>query len=127
VNAPNVRLYPAICMTASPSITRRPLLERAGIIILLAGLACAALLDLKARHDHALAQAAPVEEDSPLSPGDMKGYSRNAQMNGGNLFVFSDWLSRFWHDPEHLAIALATASVIASGCCFFLAARKPRA
>jgi len=110
---------------APPSKLRGPL-NSLGVLILIVGLAIAAIIYPTGRARPAHRPTAPGEwQDSSLSTVDSKRSSRDVEMYSGKLGLlvvqFQDWT----HQPASPAIIIATVSVLAASACFLAAKYRP--
>ncbi len=109
--------------TRSLGRTRR--LDTAAVAVLLAGLACAALI-----YSGSARAPAPIGYEMgddgvlyPVTPDDSKQYEQNLEFYGGKTNVLLDqlrrWLAGLWHGTSLAVIVACTAILVASG--FFYA------
>ncbi len=104
---------------------QRSVLNLAGAIILLAGTGIAGVIFMNARDSVPSVQS--VEEDSPLSPGDSRKYSRNVEIYSGSTGLLLDrWMQavRELGHSKTMAIVIAAVSLAGSVGCFKAASRE---
>jgi hypothetical protein len=118
--------------TSDLPVNRRAALHRLGLVVLLAGLVSAILIDWSGWLRSAGQSSAPGTshaaggwQDSTLPAEDTKRFSRDVEMNYGKVGVLMAHWQLWWenlHPTERWAILIATIScLIATGC--FLAAQ----
>jgi len=101
------------------------MLNLAGVIILLAGIGMAGFILWNPHADDSRAES--IEEDSPLSPGDSRRYSRNVEIYSGSIGVLLDkWMQagRELGRTRPLAIVIVAVSLAGSVVCFKAASRE---
>ncbi len=117
-------------MTHAPPIVHQKRLNRIGLIVLLIGLSCSALIYLLA--DHAKAGSVGYDliggEAYDIPPEQSKRYIHDLEMYGGKMAVLSDkinrWFDSLWHGKQ-LAFTLGFITLMISGGYFFMARQEP--
>ena len=108
------------------SLSRRALLNYAGITILLAGLACAEFIYWRGLQR---AGGAQPGDDSLALLADSKAYDRAVETQVGvfgSMLIQCDRALAKLGDPGPLAITICAFSTVAAGGCFLAASRMPR-
>jgi len=108
------------------SISRRSLLNYAGVAILIAGIGTGEFIYWRSLQG---GTGSGTGDDSLILLADSKAYDRQMEVNAGTFGLIMDqWMRSVAKlgEPGPLAITISVVSILAAGGCFLVASRQSR-